>query len=183
MFNEKSYNQKMDKTFDVFIKELTSLRTGRANSNMLDLIKVDVYGQKMPINQLGSITAPEARTINIQVWDLNNVTLIDSAIKKSELGLNPQIDGQLIRLPIPDLSEERRNEIRKMIKSMGEKCKVSIRNIRREANDELKILLKTKDIGEDEEKKFEKIVQNYTDNHIKKIDEKVETKEKEIMLI
>ena len=143
MFNEKSYNQKMDKTFDVFIKELTSLRTGRANSSMLDLIRVDVYGQKMPINQLGSITVPEARTINIQVWDLNNVTLIDSAIKKSELGLNPQIDGQLIRLPIPDLSEERRNEIRKMIKSMGEKCKVSIRNIRREANDELKILLKT----------------------------------------
>jgi len=183
MFNEKSYNQKMDKTFDVFIKELTSLRTGRANSSMLDLIRVDVYGQKMPINQLGSITAPEARTINIQVWDLNNVTLIDSAIKKSELGLNPQIDGQLIRLPIPDLSEERRNEIRKMIKSMGEKCKVSIRNIRREANDELKILLKTKDIGEDEEKKFEKIIQNCTDNHIKKIDEKVETKEKEIMLI
>ena len=183
MFNEKSYNQKMDKTFDVFIKELTSLRTGRANSNMLDLIKVDVYGQKMPINQLGSITTPEPRTINIQVWDLNNVTLIDSAIKKSELGLNPQIDGQLIRLPIPDLSEERRNEIKKMIKSMGEKCKVSIRNIRREANDELKISLKTKDIGEDEEKKFEKIIQNYTDNHIKKIDEKVETKEKEIMVI
>ena len=183
MFNEKSYNQKMDKTFDVFIKELTSLRTGRANSSMLDLIKVDVYGQKMPINQLGSITTPEPRTINIQVWDLNNVTLIDSAIKKSELGLNPQIDGQLIRLPIPDLSEERRNEIKKMIKSMGEKCKVSIRNIRREANDELKILLKTKDIGEDEEKKFEKIVQNFTDNHIKKIDEKVETKEKEIMVI
>ena len=183
MFNEKSYNQKMDKTFDVFIKELTSLRTGRANSSMLDLIKVDVYGQKMPINQLGSITTPEPRTINIQVWDLNNVTLIDTAIKKSELGLNPQIDGQLIRLPIPDLSEERRNEIKKMIKSMGEKCKVSIRNIRREANDELKIMLKTKVIGEDEEKKFEKIVQNYTDNHIKKIDEKVETKEKEIMVI
>ena len=183
MFNEKSYNQKMDKTFDVFIKELTSLRTGRANSNMLDLIKVDVYGQKMPINQLGSITTPEPRTINIQVWDLNNVTLIDSAIKKSELGLNPQIDGQLIRLPIPDLSEERRNEIKKMIKSMGEKCKVSIRNIRREANDELKKFLKTKDIGEDEEKKFEKIVQNFTDDHIKKIDEKVETKEKEIMSI
>ena len=183
MFNDKSYNQKMDKTFDVFIKELTSLRTGRANSNMLDLIKVEVYGQKMPINQLGSITTPEPRTINIQVWDLNNVTFIDSAIKKSELGLNPQIDGQLIRLPIPDLSEERRNEIKKMIKSMGEKCKVSIRNIRREANDELKILLKTKDISEDEEKKFEKIVQTFTDNHIKKIDEKVETKEKEIMII
>ena len=183
MFNEKNYNQKMDKTFDVFIKELTSLRTGRANSSMLDLIRVDVYGQKMPINQLGSITVPEPRTINIQVWDLNNVTLIDSAIKKSELGLNPQIDGQLIRLPIPDLSEERRNEIKKIIKSMGEKSKVSIRNIRREANDELKNLLKAKDIGEDEEKKFEKIVQSYTDDHIKKIDEKVETKEKEIMVI
>ena len=183
MFQDKIYNQKMDKTFDVFIKELSSLRTGRANSNMLDLVKVDVYGQKMPINQLATITTPEARMINVQVWDLNNVTLIDAAIKKSELGLNPQIDGELIRLPVPDLSEERRNEIKKMIKVMGEKCKVSIRNVRREANDELKKLLKNKDLSEDEEKKFEKIVQNYTDNHIKKIDEKVETKEKEIMVI
>jgi ribosome recycling factor len=183
MFNYNSYNQKMDKTFDVFAKELTSLRTGRANSNMLDLVKVDVYGQKMPINQLGSITTPEPRMINIQVWDLNNVLLIDAAIKKSDLGLNPQIDGQLIRLPVPDLSEERRNEIKKIIKSMGEKCKVSIRNIRREANDELKNLLISKDISEDEEKKFEKMVQEYTDNHIKKIDEKVVSKEKEIMTI
>ena len=183
MFQVKIYNQKMDKTFEVFIKELSSLRTGRANSNMLDLVKVDVYGQKMPINQLGTITTPEARTINIQVWDLNNVILIDSAIKKSELGLNPQIDGQLIRLPVPDLSEERRNEIKKMIKVMGEKCKVSIRNIRREANDELKKLLKNKDISEDEEKKFEKLVQTSTDNHVKKIDEKVDSKEKEIMTI
>ena len=183
MFQEKTYNQKMDKTFEVFLKELSSLRTGRANSNMLDLVKVDVYGQKMPINQLGTITTPEPRTINIQVWDLNNVALIDSAIKKSELGLNPQIDGQLIRLPVPDLSEERRNEIKKMIKVMGEKCKVSIRNIRREANDELKKLLKAKDISEDEEKKFEKIIQTSTDTHVKKIDEKVEVKEKEIMKI
>tara|TARA_Y100000590_G_scaffold102905_1_gene116950 strand:- start:467 stop:1018 length:552 start_codon:yes stop_codon:yes gene_type:complete len=183
MFNEKNYNQKMDKTFVVFTKELTSLRTGRANSNMLDLVKVDVYGQKMPINQLGTITTPEARTINIQVWDLNNVALIDSAIKKSDLGLNPQIDGQLIRLPIPDLSEERRNEMKKMIKTMGEKCKVSIRNIRREANDQLKSFLKSKEISEDEEKKYEKIVQNYTDEHIKKIDDKVASKEKEIMTI
>tara|TARA_B100000700_G_C14824298_1_gene751519 strand:- start:255 stop:776 length:522 start_codon:yes stop_codon:yes gene_type:complete len=173
----------MGKTFEVFLKELSSLRTGRANSNMLDIIKVDVYGQKMPINQLGSITTPEPRMINIQVWDQNNVSLIDSAIKKSELGLNPQIDGQLMRLPIPDLSEERRNEIKKMIKSMGEKCKVSIRNIRREANDDLKNLLKNKDISEDEEKKFEKIIQTFTDEHIKKIDNKVETKEKEIMTI
>ena len=128
MFNDKSYNQKMDKTFNVFINELTSLRTGRANSSMLDLIKVDVYGQKMPINQLGSITTPEARTINVQVWDLNNVKLIDSAIQKSELGLNPQIDGQLIRLPVPNLSEERRNELKKVIKTTGEKCKILLKN-------------------------------------------------------
>ena len=183
MFQDKIYNQKMDKTFNVLIKELSSLRTGRANSNMLDLVKVDVYGQKMPVNQLATITTPEPRMINVQVWDLNNVTLIDAAIKKSELGLNPQIDGQLIRLPVPDLSEERRNEIKKMIKVMGEKCKVSIRNIRREANDELKKLLKNKELSEDEEKKFEKIVQTSTDDHVKKIDEKVESKEKEIMTI
>ena len=183
MFNDKTYSQKMDKTFNVFTKELSSLRTGRANASMLDLVKVEVYGQKMPINQLATITTPEPRIINIQVWDLNNVNLIDSAIKKSELGLNPQIDGQLIRLPIPDLSEERRNEITKIIKSTGEKCKVSIRNIRREANDELKKLLKSKDISEDDEKKFEKIIQKTTDQHIKLIDEKVISKEKEIMTI
>ena len=183
MFNENNFSQKMKKTFEVFTKELTSLRTGRANANMLDLIRVDVYGQKMPINQLGTITTPEARTINIQVWDLNNAPLIDSAIKKSDLGLNPQVDGQIIRLPIPDLSEERRNEMKKMIKTMGEKCKVSIRNIRREANEQLKNMLKSKDISEDDEKKFEKLVQKYTDEHINKIDDKVISKEKEIMTI
>ena len=183
MFEEKKYNEKMNKTFEVFIKELSALRTGRANSSMLDIIKVDVYGQKMPINQLATITTPEPRTINIQVWDLNNVSLIDSAIKKSELGLNPQIDGQLMRLPIPSLSEERRGEIKKLIKSMGEKCKISIRNIRREANDELKNKLKSKEISEDDEKKFEKSVQLFTDNHIKKIDDKIISKEKEIMTI
>jgi len=183
MFQDKIYNQKMDKTFDVFVKELSSLRTGRANSNMLDLVKVDVYGQKMPINQLGTITTPEPRMINIQVWDQNNVSLIDSAIRKSDLGLNPQIDGQLIRLPVPDLSEERRNEMKKMIKVIGEKCKISIRNIRREANDELKSLLKNKEISEDDETKFQKLVQTYTDNHIKQIDDTVSTKEKEIMTI
>ena len=173
----------MDKTIEGFQKELTSLRTGRANASMLDLVKVDVYGQAMPLNQVSSITTPDARTINIQVWDLNNVPLVDIAIKKSELGLNPQIDGQLIRLPVPDLNEERRTEIKKLIKSMGEKCKISIRNIRREANDDLKSLLKDKDISEDDEKKFEKIIQTYTDEHIKKIDEKVIFKEKEIMTI
>jgi ribosome recycling factor len=183
MFDEKTYNQKMDKTIEVFSKELTSLRTGRANASMLDLVKVDVYGQAMPLNQVSSITTPDARTINIQVWDLNNVPLVDSAIKKSELGLNPQIDGQLIRLPVPDLNEERRAEIKKVIKSIGEKCKISIRNIRREANDELKNLVKDKEISEDEEKKNEKIVQVFTDEHIKTIDLKVQAKEKEIMTI
>ena len=183
MFDKKNYNQKMDKTIEVFNKELGTLRTGRANANMLDLIKVDVYGQKMPINQIGTITTPEPRTINIQVWDMNNVTLIDSAIKKSELGLNPQIDGQLIRLPIPALNEERRSELKKLIKTMGEKCKISIRNIRRDANEELKKLLKSKEIAEDEEKSFEKNVQNITDKHISIVDEKVSAKEKEIMTI
>jgi len=183
MFKDNFYNDKMHKTLDIFSKELNSLRTGRANASMLDIIKVDVYGQKMPINQLGTITTPEPRTINIQVWDLNNVNLIDASIKKSDLGLNPQIDGQLVRLPIPDLSEERRNEIKKMIKSMGEKCKVSIRNIRREANDDLKKLLKDKEISEDEEKKYEKIIQEYTDTNITKIENKVISKEKEIMTI
>ena len=183
MFEETNYKNKMLKTYEIFQQELSSLRTGRANSSMLDIVKVDVYGQKMPINQLGSITTPEPRSINIQVWDLNNVTLIDSAIKKSELGLNPQIDGQLIRLPVPDLTEERRSEIRKIIKSMGEKCKVAIRNIRREGNDELKKLLKDKKISEDEVKKKEKIIQDHTDNQINIIDERVSFKEKEIMTI
>jgi ribosome recycling factor len=183
MFNEKTYSQKMDKTIEVFQKELTSLRTGRANASMLDLVKVDVYGQAMPLNQVSSITTPDARTINIQVWDLNNVQLVDTAIKKSELGLNPQIDGQLIRLPVPDLNEERRTEIKKLIKSMGEKCKISIRNIRREANDDLKGLVKDKAISEDDEKINEKLVQTFTDEHIKTIDTKVEVKEKEIMTI
>ena len=183
MFDEKSHSLKMDKAIEVFSKELSSLRTGRANAAMLDLIKVDVYGQLMPINQIGSITTPEPRMINIQVWDQNNVALVDAAIQKSELGLNPQIDGQLIRLPIPELNEERRVELKKLIKSMGEKCKISIRNIRRDANEELKKLLKSKDIGEDEEKVFEKNVQTITDSHIKIVDEKVATKEKEIMTI
>ena len=183
MFNDKTYSQKMDKTIEVFQKELTSLRTGRANASMLDLVKVDVYGQAMPLNQVSSITTPDARTINIQVWDLNNVPLVDTAIKKSELGLNPQIDGQLIRLPVPDLNEERRTEIKKLIKSMGEKCKISIRNIRREANDDLKNLVKDKEISEDDEKINEKLVQTFTDEHIKTIDTKVEVKEKEIMTI
>ena len=183
MFDKNKYKQKMSKTLDVFVTELSGIRTGRANASMLDLIRVEVYGQKMPINQLGTITAPEPRKINIQVWDLNNVSLIDSSIKKSELGLNPQIDGQLIRIPIPDLSEERRTELKKIIKTLGEKNKISIRNIRREANDELKSLLKDKKISEDENEKYEKEIQTLTDNETKKIDDKIYQKEKEIMKI
>ena len=181
MFDTKSYNQKMDKTIEVFNKELSSLRTGRANASMLDLIKVDVYGQKMPVNQLATITTPEPRMINIQVWDLNNVNLIDSTIKKSELGLNPQIDGQLIRLPVPELNEERRTELKKLIKSIGEKCKVSIRNIRREANEDLKKKLKEKKITEDENKNYEKSTQKLTDDHISIIDKITAEKEKEVL--
>ena len=183
MFDKNKYNQKMSKTLDVFVTELSGIRTGRANASMLDLIRVEVYGQKMPINQLATITTPEPRKINIQVWDLNNVSLIDSSIKKSELGLNPQIAGQLIRIPIPDLSEERRTELKKMIKTLGEKNKISIRNIRREANDELKSLLKDKKISEDENEKYEKEIQTLTDNETKKIDDKIYQKEKEIMKI
>ena len=183
MFNQNTYSNKMSKTLEVFTNELNSLRTGRANASMLDLIRIDVYGQKMPINQLATVTTPEPRTINIQVWDTNNVQLIDSSIKKSELGLNPQIEGQLIRLPIPDLSEERRNEMSKIVKSMGEKCKISVRNIRREANEELKKIQKNKEISQDDEKKFEKIIQDFTDKNIKIIDQKVILKEKDIMTI
>ena len=183
MFDEKSYNLKMDKAIEVFSKELSSLRTGRANAAMLDLIKVEVYGQQMPINQIGSITTPEPRMINIQVWDQSNVSLVDAAIRKSELGLNPQIDGQLIRLPIPELNEERRTELKKLIKSMGEKCKVAIRNIRRDGNEDLKKLLKSKEISEDDEKSLQKKVQDITDKHISSVDTKVSIKEKEIMTI
>jgi len=183
MFDKNNYKQKMNKTFEAFTKDLSALRTGRANASMLDIIKVDVYGQKMPINQLATITAPEPRTLNIQVWDQNNVMLIDSSIRKSEMGLNPQIDGQLIRIPIPNLNEERRNELKKMVKSIAEKSKVSIRNIRREANDISKIMLKEKKISEDENNKYSKEVQTITDQEVKKIDEKTSQKEKEIMTV
>ena len=183
MFDKNNYKQKMNKTFEAFTKDLSALRTGRANASMLDIIKVDVYGQKMPINQLGTITAPEPRTLNIQVWDQNNVMLIDSSIRKSEMGLNPQIDGQLIRIPIPNLNEERRNELKKVIKTMAEKSKVSIRNKRREANDVIKAMLKEKKISEDENNKYEKDIQKITDQEVKKIDEKSSQKEKEIMTI
>ena len=183
MFDKNIYKQKMNKTFEAFAKDLSALRTGRANASMLDVIKVDVYGQKIPINQLGTITVPDPRALNIQVWDQNNVMLIDSSIRKSEMGLNPQIDGRLIRIPIPNLNEERRNELKKIVKSMAEKSKISVRNIRREANDVLKAMLKEKKISEDENNKFEKEIQEITDQEIKKIDEKVSQKEKEIMTI
>ena len=176
-------SSKMKKAFDVFIQDLTSLRTGRANAAMLDIIKVDVYGQAMSINQLATISTPEARLINVQVWDQNNVNLIDAAIKKSNLGINPQIDGQLMRIPIPSLTEERRGELKKIIGGLAEKAKVSIRNIRREANDKLKKDLKDKKIGEDENKSYEKKVQNLTDEKIASLEKKLAEKEKEIMTV
>ena len=182
-FDKNIYKQKMNKTFEALTKDLSALRTGRANASMLDVIKVDVYGQKIPINQLGTITVPDPRTLNIQVWDQNNVMLIDSSIRKSEMGLNPQIDGRLIRIPIPNLNEERRNELKKIVKNMAEKSKISVRNIRREANDVLKAMLKEKKISEDENNKFEKEIQKITDQEIKKIDEKESQKEKEIMTV
>ncbi len=180
-FNEKDYSIKMDKTIQAFRKEISTLRTGRANASMLDMIKVDVYGQMMPINQLATISVPEARLITVQVWDKSNVSLIDSSIQKSDLGINPQIDGQIIRIRIPDLTEERRKELIKVLKGMTEKNKVSIRNIRREANEELKKKLKEKKITEDENKNYEKSTQNLTDNHIISIDKITSEKEKEIL--
>ncbi len=183
MFDKNIYKQKMNKTLEAFARDLSALRTGRANASMLDVIKVDVYGQKIPINQLGTITVPDPRTLNIQVWDQNNVMLIDSSIRKSEMGLNPQIDSRLIRIPIPNLNEERRNELKKIVKNMAEKSKIWVRNIRREANDVLKAMLKEKKISEDENNKFEKEIQKITDQEIKKIDEKESQKEKEIMTV
>ena len=182
-FNEKNYSSKMDKSIQSLRKDMSTLRTGRANSNMLDTIKVDVYGQLMPIEQLGTVSVPEARLISIQVWDKANLSLIDSAIQKSELGINPQIDGQVIRLRIPDLTEERRKDLIKILRNMGEKGKVSIRNIRREANEELKKKLKDKVISEDENKNFEKSIQKLTDLNIANIEKMLSDKEKEILQV
>ena len=179
----KNCNLKMQKAFEVFSNDLASLRTGRANAAMLDIIKVNVYGQMMPINQIASVSAPDPRMLTVQVWDQNNVALIDSAIQKSNLGINPQIDGQLLRIPIPSLNEERRAELKKIMGSLAEKGKVSIRNIRREANDSLKKDLKEKKISEDEFKNFEKKIQNSTDKQILELEKKLEAKEKEIMII
>ena len=182
-FNEKNYSSKMDKSIQSLKKEIATIRTGRANTNMLDTIKVDVYGQLMPVDQLATISVPEARLISVQVWDKANTALIESAIQKSELGINPQIDGQIIRLRIPDLTEERRKELTKILKNMGEKGKVSIRNIRREANEDLKKKLKDKTISEDDSKNFEKNIQKLTDNNIENIDKIISDKEKEIIQI
>ena len=182
-FNEKNYSIKMDKTILSYKKDLSTLRTGRANASMLDMIKVDVYGQMMPINQLASVSVPEARLITIQVWDQTNIKAVDSAVQKSDLGINPQIDGSVLRIRIPDLTEERRKDLIKVLKNIGEKNKVSIRNIRREANDDLKKLIKDKKISEDESKMFEKNIQKITDDNILNIDKVSEEKEKEILQV
>tara|TARA_Y100001958_G_C21068002_1_gene428493 strand:+ start:335 stop:895 length:561 start_codon:yes stop_codon:yes gene_type:complete len=182
-FNQNNYSSKMEKSISSFKKDISTLRTGRANTSMLDIIKVDCYGQLMPIEQLATVSVPEARLISIQVWDKSNVSLIDSAIQKSDLGINPQIDGQIIRLRIPDLTEERRKDLIKVLKNMNEKSKISIRNIRREANEELKKKLKDKNISEDQSKNFEKIIQKITDTSIEKVDQITSDKEKEIIQI
>ena len=174
---------KMKKAFEVFITDLGALRTGRANAAMLDIIKVDVYGQKMSINQIATISSPEPRLLTVQVWDQNNVTAIDAAIQKSNLGINPQVDGQLMRIPIPSLNEERRTELKKIMGTLAEKSKVSIRNIRREANDTLKKDLKDKKISEDEFKNSEKKIQNLTDTQITDLENRLKEKEKEIMTV
>ena len=182
-FSEKNYSLKMEKTIQSLKKDISTLRTGRANASMLDMIRVEVYGQQMPINQIATVSVPESRVISIQVWDQTNVAFIDSAIKKSDLGINPQIDGQLIRIRIPDLTEERRKELIKVLKGIGEKGKVSIRNIRREGNEELKKNLKEKKITEDENKAFEKNMQKMTDDSILNIEKILAEKEKEILQI
>ena len=182
-FNERNFSSKMDKSIQSFKKDIATLRTGRANTSMLDTIKVDVYGQLMPINQLATVSVPEARLISIQVWDKSNTSLIEAAIQKSELGINPQIDGQMIRLRIPDLTEERRQDLIKVLKNMGEKSKISVRNIRREANEQLKNELKDKKISEDESKNFEKNIQKLTDQNIENIEKILAEKEKEISQI
>ena len=182
-FNDKNYSIKMEKSIQSLKKDISTLRTGRANINMLDTIKIDVYGQQMPIEQLATVSVPEARLISIQVWDKSNIIPIESAIQKSELGINPQIDGQIIRLRIPDLTEERRNDLIKVLKNMGEKGKIAIRNIRREANEDLKNKLKAKEISEDDNKNYEKIIQKITDGNIENIEKILRDKEKEISQI
>ena len=182
-FNEKNYSLKMNKSILSLKKDISTLRTGRANTNMLDTIRVDVYGQLLPIDQIGTVSVPEARLISIQVWDKTNINLIENAIQKSELGINPQTDGQIIRLRIPDLTEERRKDLIKVLKNMGEKSKIAIRNIRREANEDLKKKLKDKIISEDDNKNFEKNIQRLTDNNIENIEKIISEKEKEISQI
>ena len=182
-FNENNYLSKMDKSIQSLKKDISTLRTGRANTSMLDTIKVDVYGQLMPIEQLATVSVPEARLISIQVWDKTNTALIESTIQKSELGINPQTDGQIIRLRIPDLTEERRKDLIKVLKNMGEKGKIAIRNIRREANEDLKKKLKDKDISEDDNKNCEKNIQKLTDAQIDNIERILTEKEKEISQI
>ena len=179
----KNCDIKMKKAFDVFNQDLSSLRTGRANASMLDIIRVDVYGQSMGMNQLATVSTPEPRLLTIQIWDQDNVSLIDSAIRKSNLGINPQIDGQLMRIPIPSLNEERRTELKKIMGGLAEKAKISIRNIRRDANDSLKKDLKDKKISEDECKNFEKKIQHSTDKQIEELEKRLDQKEKEIMTV
>lgn len=183
MINEvfKSSEEKMNKTIGVLKKELASLKAGRANPSILDKIVVPYYGTPTPISQLSSIAAPEPRLLTIQPWDSKVIKDIEKEILKSDLGLNPSNDGKIIRLIIPELTEETRRNLVKVVKKHGEEAKVAVRAIRREANDRTKVMKKEGTISEDQEKKGEEDIQKLTDNFIRDIDRLIEQKEKEIM--
>jgi ribosome recycling factor len=173
----------MEKAVKALKKEMTKVRTGRASTSLLDDVRVDYYGVPTPLSQVATLSAPEPRLITVQPWEKNLLPDIEKALFKADLGLTPSSDGQLIRLPVPALTEERRREMAKIIKRMGEETKVSVRSARREANDTLKMLEKEKEITEDDLKRTEKEVQQLTDEFVGNIDSVVENKEKEVMEI
>jgi ribosome recycling factor len=178
-----SFQSKMQDTIQSLIADLSTIRTGRAHTSMLDLVKVEVYGQKMPINQVGTVSTPESQLITFQVWDAGNIKFVEKALRESDLNINPTVDGQIIRVPVPKLSEERRLELIKIVKNRSEKIKISIRNIRREGMDSLKEYLKNKGISEDDNKKLANDLQKITDKFIEDIDQKISEKEQEIIKV
>ena len=179
----QKYEQKMTKTLNGFEEELTTIRAGRANPHILDKITVDYYGSPTPLQQVGNVTVPEPRMLQIQPWDASLVKEICKAIQVSDLGINPSTDGKVIRLVFPELTEERRKDLVKEVKKKGEGAKVAVRNIRRDANDAFKKLGKGKEVSEDEVKELEENVQKLTDKYIKDIDKAIEEKSKEIMTV
>ena len=178
--NLEDLKRRMEGAISAFSHDLAGLRTGRASVNMIDQITVDAYGSKMPIEQVGTISVPEPRTISIQVWDKGLVVSVEKSIQESGLGLNPQTDGQLVRIPVPELNEERRQELIKIAGKYAEQSRESIRNIRRDGMDSIKSMEKNSEIGKDESVSLSSNVQDLTDEHIKKIDETLLNKEQEI---